>query len=87
MLYLMASDQLSRREFVRQTSAMGIAGAAAAALGPLAAQPADAARLAQAASASSAPALPLDVAEWSFMWVNVKRADTARGSFIGGQQM
>jgi hypothetical protein len=31
--------------------------------------------------------MPLDVAEWSYMWVNVKRAETARGAFVGGQQM
>jgi pimeloyl-ACP methyl ester carboxylesterase len=68
---------------------MGIAAAAAAARGPLAANPAQASALAQTALAelSAAKTLPLDVAEWSFMWVNVKRADIARGSFIGGQQM
>ena len=33
------------------------------------------------------PRFPLDVAEWSYMWVNVKRAETARGAFVGGQQM
>ena len=68
---------------------LGIAGAAAAPLGSLAARPARRPRWPQAAAArlSSARTLPLDVAEWSYMWVNVKRADTARGSFIGGQQM
>ena len=30
--------------------------------------------------------IPLDVAEWSYMWVNVKRAETARGAFVGGQR-
>ena len=84
-----AGGGVSRREFMRRAAALGIAGAAASALGPLAADPAQAATLAQAALAqlSSAKTLPLDLAEWSFMWVNVKRADTARGSFIGGQQM
>jgi pimeloyl-ACP methyl ester carboxylesterase len=78
---------MSRREFVRQTTATLAAGVSSAALGPFVPRPADAAALAQAAAASSSAALALDVAEWSFMWVNVRRADTARGSFIGGQQM
>ncbi|MBI4265792.1 MAG: alpha/beta fold hydrolase [Acidobacteria bacterium] len=84
-----AEGGISRREFMSRATALGIAGAAAAALGPLAADPAQASSLAQAALAqlSAAKTLPLDVAEWSFMWVNVKRADMARGSFIGGQQM
>ncbi|HEY6360930.1 MAG TPA: alpha/beta fold hydrolase [Vicinamibacterales bacterium] len=84
-----ASGRIGRREFMGRASALGIAGLAAAAAGPLAASPAQASSLAQAALAglSAAKTLPLDVAEWSFMWVNVKRADTARGSFIGGQQM
>ena len=84
-----ASGRISRREFMNRAAALGVAGVAAAALDPLVASPADASTLAQAALAelSAAKTLPLDLAEWSFMWVNVKRADTARGSFIGGQQM
>jgi len=84
-----ANGDISRREFMSRATAIGIAGAAAAAVGPLAANPAQASALAQASLAelSAAKTLPLDVAEWSFMWVNVKRADIARGSFIGGQQM
>jgi pimeloyl-ACP methyl ester carboxylesterase len=78
-----AAGQVSRREFMRQATALGVAGAAAATLGSLAG---DAALAAQTAAAASS-AIPLDVAEWSYMWVNVKRADTARGSYIGGQQM
>ena len=62
---------------------MGVAGAAAAALGSLAA-PAEV--FAQQTAAASTK-IPLDVAEWSYMWVNVKRAETARGAFVGGQQM
>jgi len=72
---------LSRREFINRATTLGIAGMV---LGPLTTDPVQAASLAEL---SSAKALPLDVAEWSFMWVNVKRADIARGSFIGGQQM
>jgi pimeloyl-ACP methyl ester carboxylesterase len=84
-----ASGRISRREFMNRAAALGVAGVAAAALDPLVASPAAASSLAQAALAelSGAKTLPLDLAEWSFMWVNVKRADTARGSFIGGQQM
>jgi pimeloyl-ACP methyl ester carboxylesterase len=84
-----ASGRISRREFMNRAAALGVAGVAAAALDPLVASPAAASTLAQAALAelSAAKTLPLDLAEWSFMWVNVKRADTARGSFIGGQQM
>ena len=84
-----AGGGINRREFMSRATALGIAGVAASSLGALAANPAEAASLAQAALAqlSAAKTVPLDLAEWSFMWVNVKRADTARGSFIGGQQM
>jgi pimeloyl-ACP methyl ester carboxylesterase len=80
-----ATGAISRREFMQRATAVGVAGVASAALGPLTAGTA----LAQGSLAqlSAAKALPLDVAEWSFLWVNVRRADTARGSFIGGQQM
>src|SRR5262245_4598834 len=82
-----ANGTVSRREFMSRATALGIAGVAASALGPLAANPAAATTMAQAAALSTQKTLALDLAEWSFMWVNVKRADTARGSFIGGQQM
>ncbi|MGE3404723.1 MAG: alpha/beta fold hydrolase [Vicinamibacterales bacterium] len=83
-----ADGRVSRRDFMRQAAALGIAGAAASALGSLAANPASAAGLAaQAANAAGTQKLALDLAEWSYMWVNVKRADTARGSYVGGQQM
>src|SRR5262245_1471196 len=78
------SGAIDRRAFMRRAAALGVAGAAAAALGPLAS--ADAAVLAQQISGATVK-MPLDVAEWSFMWVNVKRAETARGAFVGGQQM
>jgi pimeloyl-ACP methyl ester carboxylesterase len=81
--------RVGRRDFMRRAAAMGVAGAAASALGTLATGTADAAGLAQQASAAAAVAkLPLDVAEWSYMWVNVKRTETARNTaFVGGQQM
>ncbi len=80
-----AAGQVSRRDFMRRATAMGVAGAAAAALGSLVTT-AEAAGLAQQ-TAVAATKIPLDVAEWSYMWVNVKRAETARGAFVGGQQM
>jgi len=77
--------QIDRRDFMRRAAAMGAAGAAAAAFGSLAATT-EAAGLAQQTAAAAAK-MSLDVAEWSYMWVNVKRAETARGAFVGGQQM
>lgn len=81
-----SAGHIDRRAFMRTAAALGAAGAAAAALGPLSAGTADAAGLA-AESTASATRIPLDVAEWSYMWVNVKRAETARNTFVGGQQM
>jgi pimeloyl-ACP methyl ester carboxylesterase len=78
--------RIGRRDFMRRAAAMGVAGAAAATLGPLAPGEAGAEALARQ-TAAAATKIPLDVAEWSYMWVNVKRADTARGAFVGGQQM
>src|SRR5215510_7773064 len=82
----LASGQISRRDFMSRAAALGVAGAAAATVGSLAIGTADAAGLAQAAVATSKK-IPLDLAEWSYMWVNVHRAETARGSYVGGQQM
>src|SRR6266542_363575 len=77
------AGRVSRREFMSRAAALGVAGAAAATMGALASR-ADAAALAQAATTVSKK-IPLDLAEWSYMWVNVKRAETARGTFVGGQ--
>jgi pimeloyl-ACP methyl ester carboxylesterase len=81
-----ASGQIRRRDFMSRAAALGVAGAAAATASSLGLGTADAAGLAQAAVATSKK-IPLDVAEWSYMWVNVKRAETARGAYVGGQQM
>lgn len=78
--------RLDRREFMRRAAALGVAGAAAAVLGSLAPDGGEAAVLARQ-TASAAAKIPLDLAEWSYLWVNVKRAETARGVFVGGQQM
>jgi pimeloyl-ACP methyl ester carboxylesterase len=80
-----ASGEIDRRLFMRTAAQLGMAGAAAAVLPQLSAG-AEAANLAQQTAADTAR-LPLDVAEWSYMWVNVKRAETARNAFVGGQQM
>ena len=83
-----ARGGVSRREFMRHATALGVAGSAASALGALAGNEAAAAGLAaQAVGGPAAQKLALDLSEWSYMWVNVKRADTAMGSFVGGQQM
>ena len=81
-----AAGRISRRDFMSRAATLGVAGAAAAAFGSLASGSANAAGLAQAAATASKK-IPLDVAEWSYMWVNVKRAETARGAYVGGQQM
>src|SRR5688572_1518048 len=82
-----AGGRIGRRDFMRRAAAMGVAGAAAATLGSLAPGSTEAAALAQQTAAAAAK-IPLDVVEWSYMWVNVKRAETAaRGAFVGGQQM
>ena len=80
-----ASGEIDRRLFMRTAAQLGVAAAAAAVLPQLSAsaEPANLARQTAAATAR----LPLDVAEWSYMWVNVKRAETARNAFVGGQQM
>lgn len=80
-----AAGRMSRRDFMRRAAALGVAGAAAANLGSLAGGGDPALLAQQAATATSA--IPLDLAEWSYLWVNVKRAETARGAFVGGQQM
>ncbi len=82
-----AGGRIGRRDFMRRAAAMGAAGAAAATLGSLVPPTAGAASLARQ-TAAAAVKIPLDVAEWSYLWVNVKRAETAaRGAFVGGQQM
>ena len=38
-------------------------------------------------AAQAAASVPLDVAEWSFFWVGVERAELARGAAVNGKQM
>ena len=79
-----ATGRISRRDFMRRAAALGVAGAAAA---TRVARPAPPMPPGWRRRPPRRRRVPLDVAEWSYMWVNVKRADTARGSFVGGQQM
>jgi pimeloyl-ACP methyl ester carboxylesterase len=71
---------INRREFMQRATAAGIGGAW---LGATMADPAE--LLAQVAAASAGP--PLDIAEWSYFFVGVERAEMARGTVTNGQQM
>ena len=80
-----ASGVVDRREFMRRSAALGVAGAATGALAMLASGPSAAQVAAAAASATGAAAI--DVAEWSYFWLGVKRAELARGTVVNGSQM
>ena len=67
------SKNMTRRDF----AAVAASGLAAASL---------VARAAETGSASSAK-VPLDLAEWSYFWVGVDRADLANGTVVNGKQM
>ena len=67
----------NRRDFMRDTAVVG----AGALLPGLAVLP-QGTSAAQTAGTSS-----LDVAEWSFFWVGVERAELARGTVVNGKQM
>jgi pimeloyl-ACP methyl ester carboxylesterase len=83
-----AEGALSRRAFMRRAATLGVAGAASASLAPLAGLAAEAAVvLAQRSAAAARTPIALDVADWGYHWVNIRRAETARGTFVGGQQM
>jgi pimeloyl-ACP methyl ester carboxylesterase len=80
----------NRREFAAVASAGAAIGSAA--LGALAAKPQRAA--AQTGSsperspqAIAAKQVPLDLAEWSYFWLGVERAELARGTIVNGKQM
>ena len=64
---------MTRRDF--HSSAIGGLAAGAAQL------------LAQSRSAATAANTSLDLAEWSYFWVGVERADLARGTVVNGKQM
>jgi len=67
------SKNMTRRDF----AAVAASGLAAASL---------VARAAETGSPTSAK-VPLDLAEWSYFWVGVDRADLASGTVVNGRQM
>lgn len=73
-------NDLTRREFVRNTAVIA---ASTLAMGHVLSS--------TAAAASSRNArnklLPLDLAEWSYFWVGVERAEVASGTYVNGKQM
>ena len=77
-------SRINRRDFVRDTAVVSAGAMTAPALLTALASNASAAPL--AAQAAAAP-VPLDIAEWSFFWVGVERAELARGTVVNGKQM
>lgn len=73
---------MTRREFLGHTTALTAVGLT---VGSILASSADAATPARNARTPADP--PLDLAEWSYFWVGVERADLAMGSYINGKQM
>ncbi len=63
---------MNRRDFMRSATAIGVAGLSAPEF--------------LTAQSSNAPA-QLDIAEWSYFWVGVERAELARANIVNGQQM
>ena len=80
-----AQGRLDRRAFMRRSASMGIGVAAAAAIEALAAGPTQA-QVADLALAARGQA-PVKLADWSYFWVGVKRAELARGTVVNGSQM
>ena len=62
-----------RREFMRRTAAVGLAGAAA--------------MMARSHAAAQAMRTSLDLAEWSYFWLGVTPAKLAKGTVVNGEQM
>jgi pimeloyl-ACP methyl ester carboxylesterase len=79
-----ARGEITRREFMRGATALGVGAVSASTL--LQALAANSAPVAQASSARAA-AQPLDIAEWSYFWVGVEQAHLARGTLVNGKQM
>jgi pimeloyl-ACP methyl ester carboxylesterase len=73
-----SENELTRRDFTSMASgALSVLGALSASA-PLAAQTGNPASAGEAA---------IDLAEWSFFWVGVERAEIPRGTVINGKQM
>ena len=77
-----AAGRISRRGFIRGASALAAAGLSIPAW--MLGDPAHAAA-AQAAAGSAQPVL--DLAEWSYFFVGVERAELARATYVNGKQM
>ena len=80
-----AAGEVDRRGFMQRAATLGVAGAATGALDLLSASPSAAQVTAAAGAATGAAAI--DVAEWSYFWLGVKRAELARGTVVNGSQM
>src|SRR5437016_2205827 len=66
------SSKLARREFAATTAGAALlTGSAKAA----------------SVNATAAAKAPLDIAEWSFFWVGIERADLGKGMVVTGKQM
>src|SRR5579862_9269939 len=72
-----SENDLTRRDFATMASGTLSVLSALGAGSPLAAQ---------TGTAAAADA-PIDLAEWSFFWVGVERAEIPRGTVINGKQM
>src|SRR5262249_48086377 len=78
-----ANGRISRRAFIRGAAA--VTAASASVPGWMLAQP-NAASAGQATKAGSGQAM-LDLAEWSYFFVGVERAELVRGTYVNGKQM
>src|SRR5215471_2070385 len=76
-----AAGRISRRRFIRSVSALAIGGLTVPAW--MMGDPAYAAAAQQ--NTSTQPAL--DLAEWSYFFVGVERAELARATYVNGKQM
>jgi pimeloyl-ACP methyl ester carboxylesterase len=75
-----AEGRISRRGFIRGAAAVGAAGLSVPAW--MLAEPG------RAVAAQGAPGQPmLDLAEWSYFFVGVERAELARATYVNGKQM
>src|SRR5437667_6413639 len=78
-----ADSRISRRGFIR--GAAGVAAAGLSVPGWMLAAPIGATASQAATAGASQPML--DLAEWSYFFVGVERAELARGTYVNGKQM
>ncbi len=79
----MKKQRIKRRDFMRDTAVVSAGAMTAPTLLTTLSALEPSPGAAQAAAASA----PLDIAEWSFFWVGVERAELARGPVVNGKQM